>query len=274
MHWHTASGALDLSVPLFLGILNVTPDSFSDGGCFLHPGLALEQARHLVTQGARMLDLGAESTRPGAKPLAASEEWERLRPVLDVFGQSLPGIPLSLDTRHPETARRCPRIAALNDVTGFSDETMLELARQSDCGLIAMRSRMREDALHMPEYGLAGFSTSDAAIQELRVVRDRLLDAGIAPERILLDPGFGFGTTFGEDLALWNALCDLPSKLDWPVERFCIGISRKRFLAWRADQPELPPKARDVLTEAAHQEAKALGYRVFRTHTMSANSLQ
>jgi len=270
LHWHTAFGALDLSTPLFLGILNITPDSFSDGGKHREPSRALVQAQRLVSQGVRMLDVGAESTRPGAAPLGEAQEWERLAPTLKLLGQELSRIPLSLDTRHTDPARRAlaSGTSVLNDVTGFSDPAMLDLAKRSSCGLIAMRSRIRAGQLWMPDYAQAGFETAARAIQELAEVRDRLLGAGIAPARVLLDPGFGFGTTYQEDLALWEALPRLPTLLNWPVEGFCIGISRKRFLAWRAHQPGLAPKERDALTWEAHTEALELGYRVIRTHSL------
>ncbi|MBK7293852.1 MAG: dihydropteroate synthase [Holophagaceae bacterium] len=105
-------------------------------------------------------------------------------------------------------------------------------------------------------------------MRELAALRDRLCGAGIAQARILLDPGFGFGTTFQEDLALWNALPVLPGRLDWPVERLCLGVSRKRFLAVRSGLPTLPPAERDALTTQAHAQAQAWGYRVFRTHAI------
>jgi len=256
--------------PLFLGILNLTPDSFSDGGRFLEPASALAQARHLVDAGARMLDLGAESTRPGAEPLEAGDEWARLAPVIALLRRDLPGLPLSVDTRHAAVAERVLGAGArvLNDVTGFSDPAMLSLVRRQDCGLIAMRSRRAGSGFLMPPYGEPGESTADRAIAELLKVRDRLLAADLGPRRVLLDPGFGFGTTFTEDLALWQALPGLPDRLDWPVARFCVGISRKRFLAWKAGQPALPPAERDKLTAEAHAEAAAWGYRVFRTHAI------
>lgn len=268
MKWQTASGVLDLSVPLFLGILNVTPDSFSDGGEHLAPEQAVFHAGTLATEGARMLDLGAESTRPGASSVDGPQEWARLEPVLEGLTRAGNPLPLSLDTRHALPARMGldHGIAVLNDVTGFSDPGMLALARGSACGLIAMRSRVRDGALEMPDYGGSEPRSAAGAILELAAVRDRLLGAGIAPERILLDPGFGFGTTFAEDLALWRSLPDLPRLLEWPVERFCIGVSRKRFLAWRAGQPSLPAPARDALTKSAHLEAMKHGYMVFRTH--------
>jgi len=274
MQWQIASGKLDLDQPLFLGILNITPDSFSDGGRHLAPVAAEEQALHLLQDGAGVLDLGAESTRPGAAPVTPEEEWGRLWPVLDRLRWRLPAAILSLDTRHPFVAKKGLEqgVAIVNDVTGFADPALLALARESSCGLIAMRSRMKDGGLYMPEYQGNGTVSPDAAIQELQEIKKRLMNAGIASDRILLDPGFGFGTTFPEDLALWQALPMLPELLEWPVQRFCIGISRKRFLAWRAGVPSLPPAQRDELTHQAQAEALSLGYRIFRTHAVNRSS--
>lgn len=256
--------------PLFIGILNLTPDSFSDGGRFVDPSAALAQARSLAQAGARMLDLGAESTRPGSAVVDATTEWGRLEPVLAALAEILPDLPLSLDTRHAAVAERglAAGVSVINDVTGFAHPAMLELARRSPCGLIAMRSRPAGDGFLMPPYTDPAPKSAEAAFQELRAVRDRLRGAGIPHGRVLLDPGFGFGTTFAEDLALWEALPRLPEALAWPADRFCIGISRKRFLAARAATPEIPPARRDALTTAAHAEALAWGYRVFRTHVI------
>jgi len=268
--WSTGSGWLPVDTPLCLGILNITPDSFSDGGRFQEPAAALAQARRLLAQGATALDVGAESTRPGAAPVSPEAEWARLEPVLALLRAELPEVPLSLDTRHALVASRGLQagVSIINDVGAFTDPELLHVTRNSGCGLIAMRSRHEPDgSLAMPPYGLPGSLGAGPAIQELVDLRDRLLGAGIARERILLDPGFGFGTTFTEDLALWEALPRLPGALDWPVERFCVGISRKRFLAWRAGTPALPGLERDGLTARAHREAQALGYRVFRSHT-------
>ncbi len=273
MRWETGVGPLDLSEPFHLGILNLTPDSFSDGGRFQSPETALAQARLLAESGAGMLDLGAESTRPGAAPLAPDDEWQRLDLVLGHLRTDLPQVPLSLDTRHPEVAGRglAAGIAVLNDVTGFSDPGLLDLARSRSCGLIAMRSNRQGEGFHMPPYSGPGKGEPAVWADELRAVRDRLLEAGIEPERILLDPGFGFGTTYADDAALWDLLLPrLPELLDWPVERFCIGISRKRFVAFRSGQPDLAPPLRDAATESLHAEARSLGYRVFRTHALPA----
>lgn len=269
--WMTGAGRIDLAGPLPMGILNVTPDSFSDGGRYQDPAAALAQARSLAGQGARMLDVGAESTRPGAAPVGPGEEWARLEPVLALLRRELPHLPLSLDTRHAEVAARGLQagVAVINDVTGFCDPALLHVAANGGCGLVAMRCRLDGAALLMPPYGNPGHLDAKAATLELAEVRDRVLEAGVDPARVLLDPGFGFGTTFGEDLALWNALADLPGELDWPVERFCIGISRKRFLSWKAGSPAMPVVERDPLAARLHREAAALGYRVFRTHAVT-----
>lgn len=256
--------------PLFLGILNLTPDSFSDGGRFMAPEAALAQGRILVAAGAGMLDLGAESTRPGALPLDARTEWDRVQPVLAALRVALPDIPLSLDTRHALVAAKglAAGVSVINDVTGFSDPDMLALAATFSCGLIAMRSRSQGKGFHMPPYEDPAPKTATPALVELCEVRDRLRAAGIRADRILLDPGFGFGTTFAEDLALWQALPQVPALLEWPSDRICLGLSRKRFLAARAGTPGLPPDQRDGLTASAHAEALSWGYRVFRTHAI------
>lgn len=279
MPWRISSrpgGRLPLQDPLFLGILNATPDSFSDGGRYVDPDAALAHGVELVRQGARMLDLGGESTRPGAAPVPEEEEWARLEPLLARLREKLPGISLSVDTRRASVAERAldAGAAVLNDVTGFRDDAMLRLARERDCGLIAMRSRMAGDALSMPPYDGPGETTAERAIAELREVRDLLLGAGIDRERILLDPGFGFGTTAREDAALWEALPELPALLDWPPERICIAISRKRFVAARSGGSVLPPPERDAATARAHGEAAALGFRVFRTHALPAPAIR
>ncbi len=265
-HW----GPLLQGGPLFIGILNLTPDSFSDGGQYLDPDAALAHALDLVRQGARLLDLGAESTRPGALTVDPVTEWNRLEPVLSALMGCLPNLPLSLDTRHADVAARglAKGVSVINDVTGFSDPDMLALARASTCGLIAMRSRRLGPGFHMPPYDDPAPRAAAEAIQELCEVRNRLHRAEIAEDRVLLDPGFGFGTTYLEDLALWEALPDLPKAMAWPGDRLCLGLSRKRFLAARAGTPGLPPAQRDGLTHTAHAEAFAWGYQVFRTHTI------
>jgi dihydropteroate synthase len=136
---------------------------------------------------------------------------------------------------------------------------MVSLAASSGCGLIAMRSRLEGGRFVMPPYGEAGERTAIRALEELDEVHARLENAGIAESRVALDPGFGFGTTFTEDLAMWNALSTIPHRL-------CVGVSRKRFTAWNAGKPDLPAAERDGLTAALHTEAAASGIRIFRSH--------
>ncbi|MBP1626045.1 MAG: dihydropteroate synthase [Holophagaceae bacterium] len=259
--------------PLYLGILNLTPDSFSDGGRFFSLENALAQATHLVNAGAGILDLGAESTRPGSAYVSPEEEWRRIAPVLARLRAELPGIPLSLDTRHASTARLAldHGVSILNDVAGLRDPAMLALAAEKGCDVIAMRSRMEGETFLMPPYDDPSPRTADKAIEELAQVRDRLLQAGFSRDRILLDPGFGFGTTYLEDLALWECLPTLPERLAWPAGRFCIAVSRKRFLSRMAGVPQLPPDQRDGLTDEAHRSAMAWGYRIFRTHALPSS---
>ncbi len=259
------------SGPFCIGILNLTPDSFSDGGRFLDPEAALRQGRALAAAGAGMLDLGAESTRPGAAPVDGEEEWRRLEPVLGLLRSELPDLPLSVDTRRAATAARALAggAAVLNDVGGFADPAMRALAGGCSCGLIAMRSRCLAGTLWMPPYDGPAVGGAGPLVEELRAVRLRLLEAGLDPGRILLDPGFGFGTTYSEDLALWEALPGLPAGLDWPVARFCLGVSRKRFVARRfGGGPQQPPADRDAATARAHQQALGWGFRVFRSHAV------
>jgi dihydropteroate synthase len=255
--------------PTFLGILNLTPDSFSDGGRWVSAEAALARAVALVGAGARILDLGAESTRPGAEPVSEDEEWHRLEPLIRALGTALPTIPLSLDTRHAGVAARglAAGIAILNDVTGFQGD-MLALARRCGAPLLAMRSRIRGGSFWMPPYEGPGETSADRAIRELGEVRDRLLGAGIPRDRIVLDPGFGFGTTWTEDRALWDALPELAERLAWPRDRICLGISRKRFTAHMAGDPGLAPGDRDAITARLHARAAGLGYRLLRTHAL------
>ena len=298
MYWRLPRNQVHLGRPCYLAILNLTPDSFSDGGLFLDPVNAINRGRELLAQGAHIIDIGAESTRPGSRPVAPDEEWARIAPVLIGLRKEHPDCTLSIDTRHPEVASLAINAGAdiINDVTGFQDAEMLDLASNSNCGLIAMRIRIIDGKIWMPEYSEQFNSwprygnrrtlpavkrasqaklddidptpkKADSAIQELKIVKERLLSAGIEPERILLDPGFGFGTTFLEDQALWHALPKMPAKLEWPVERFCIGISRKRFVAhsFGVDKNTLL----DAKTAEMHKNALNIGYKVFRTHAMT-----
>jgi dihydropteroate synthase len=268
MFWKLPVKSIDLESTCYLAILNLTPDSFSDGGLYLKPESAIVHGKELLVQGAQIIDIGAESTRPGAQPVTPQEEWARIAPVIESLRYDYPSCTLSIDTLHPEVARLGLESGAnvINDVTGFRDSEMLNLATHTDCGLIAMRARILNGSIWMPNYSDPSPKNASKAVEELEIVKKRLLDAGIAPERILLDPGFGFGTTFLEDQAIWDALPMLPTLLDWPVERFCIGISRKRFVAHKFGVEG--NKMLDAKTAEMHDKAISIGYKVFRTHSL------
>jgi len=268
MFWRLARTQVRLCGPCYLAILNLTPDSFSDGGAHSDPKSAADKGLRLLAQGAQVIDIGAESTRPGARPVDAQEEWARLAPVIDILRSKKPDAILSIDTRHAEVARLALEAGAdvINDVTGFRDPEMLGLASTAGCGLVAMRSRLKEGRIWMPDYSDPSPKTAHAATAETRDIKERLFGAGIEPERVLLDPGFGFGTTFLEDRALWDALPDLPAMLEWPVERFCVGVSRKRFVAHKYGVGG--NESLDAKTAELHTIAMKAGYMVFRTHLL------
>jgi dihydropteroate synthase len=268
MHWQLPCRQLDLGQPRYLAIINLTQDSFSDGGMLPTTEDAIAYGEELLRQGAHVLDIGAESTRQGSKPVGHEEQWTRIAPVLDVLKKNNQGCILSIDTRCPKVASLALESGAdiINDVTGFRNPDMLEAAKKSGCGLIAMRSRVENGHIVMPEYFEPTPKTADAAVRELDEIKDRLLTAGIPPERILLDPGFGFGTTFLEDQSLWGTLREMPSLLGWPVERFCIGISRKRFVSRKYGVQGNDPL--DKKTDELHSQAAEMGYKVYRTHSL------
>jgi len=195
-----------------IGIVNVTPDSFSDGGRFLHPADALAQARYLVASGADALDIGAESTRPGFSPVDEAEELSRLLPALRAIVSALPGIPLSVDTTKPAVARAALALApvAINDVSGLMAEGMLALARETRAPWVLMRPAS------VPPREMAAFFRRQLTS----------LDPP-ASQALALDPGIGFGTTREEDFRLLEEGVRSLSPFARPV---WIGVSRKRVV--------------------------------------------
>lgn len=212
-------------LPRLMGIINVTPDSFSDGGRFAAADAAVEHALQLAADGADVLDVGGESTRPGALPVTPDEERARILPVIERLARRTT-IPLSVDTRHADVARAAldAGAAIVNDVSAAThDPHMLDLCRDAGCGLVLMHMRgtpatMQED----PRY--------DDVVREVRDYLAARLDAcaaaGIPPERILLDPGIGFGKTADHNIALLTSIAALHE----PGRPLLIGHSRKRFL--------------------------------------------
>lgn len=206
-----------------MGIVNVTPNSFSDGGQFLDPARAIEHGLRLHGEGADFVDVGGESTRPGAEPVAAAEELRRVIPVVEALAQK--GVAVSVDTLKPEVMRAAIEAgcAVVNDVNGFRAPGAIEAVASAGVGVIVMHMRgtpatMQKD----PQYDdvvseVSSFLASRAAALEA---------AGVAAGRIVLDPGFGFGKTVEHNKALFRALPALAS-LGYPI---LVGLSRKKMI--------------------------------------------
>ncbi len=218
-----------------MGIVNVTPDSFSDGGRFFSREAAVEHALQLAEEGAEILDVGGESTRPGAAPVEAGEQLRRVLPVIDALARRT-AVPVSIDTSKAEVAREAIAAGAqiINDVTGLIDPAMIEVAARSQSGVCAMHMQgtpqtMQDD----PRYG--------DVVQEVRdylmARRDELEAAGISRQRIALDPGIGFGKRTEHNLALLSAAWQL-HELGCPV---LVGHSRKGFLREVLGDPRADP---------------------------------
>ena len=212
-------------LPRLMGIVNVTPNSFSDGGRFLDPTAAIEHGRELVRQGAEILDVGGESTQPYAESVAVDEELRRVLPVVAAPGPP-PAGPVSIDTSKAAVARAALEAGAeiINDVTGLEgDPDMVPLARTSQAGLCIMHMQGTPATMQVgPTYGNVVAEVADYLAQR----RERLIADGIDPARICLDPGIGFGKTHAHNLELLRA-CGPMRRLGAPI---LVGPSRKGFI--------------------------------------------
>lgn len=213
------------SGPAIMGILNVTPDSFSDGGKFFTPTQAVEQALRMEDAGADILDIGGESTRPYSESVAADDELARIEPVITALAERV-SIPISIDTSKSSVARAAIALGAeiLNDVTGLEgDEAMPSLAAQTEVGVCAMHMQGTPQTMQdAPSYE----SVVRDILQYLRQRDAKLLEAGIAAERICLDPGIGFGKTHEHNIELLQQV-EAFHELDRPL---LVGHSRKGFI--------------------------------------------
>jgi dihydropteroate synthase len=216
--------SLVLERPLIMGVVNVTPDSFSDGGRFLSTHQAVEHARMLVEEGADILDIGGESSRPGAEPVGLDEELRRVMPVLEQLAQ-LP-IPVSVDTCKPEVMRRAIAAGAamVNDITALREPGALEAVAESQAAVCLMHMQGEPRTMQQdPHYQDVLTEVTAFLAQRVEAVRQ----AGIARERIVIDPGFGFGKKTGHNLELLRGLRRIAG-LGQPV---LVGLSRKSLFA-------------------------------------------
>lgn len=263
--WRIHGTDHDLSTRgMVMGIVNVTPDSFSDGGRFLDSGRAVEHALKLVADGADILDIGGESTRPGAEPVEEAEELRRVLPVIRAV-RSATSTLISIDTMKAAVARAALDAGAdiINDVTGLrGDSAMPRVAASCDAGLVIMHMIGTPRTMQQqPEYADVVHEVQDYFQDRLRSLeRD-----GIDPARIVLDPGFGFGKTLDHNVALMRALPEL-SVGGRPL---LVGVSRKSMIARLIESDELDD--RDWPTVALTAHARGLGARLVRVHDVKPN---
>ena len=268
MIWETPKRTFDLSARgLIMGVLNVTPDSFSDGGQWLRPDVALAHAEQMIAEGAEIIDVGGESTRPGADPVSEMEELRRTLPIIAELGR-LPGhgerFLVSIDTMKPNVARQAVSAGAaiINDVGGLRDEAMLHAVKETGAAVVVMHMQGEPRTMQAaPHY-------KDAA-REVRdffcATYDRCVNSGVPASRIAFDPGIGFGKTVEHNLTLLRRLPEL-SVHDRPI---VCGVSRKSFLGKITGTTAL--EDREWPTVALTSYGRERGARVFRVHDVKPN---
>jgi dihydropteroate synthase len=263
--WRTRHAVLSTADhTLVMGIVNVTPDSFSDGGTWENVDAAIRRGRELLAAGADIIDVGGESTRPGAEGVPVDEEIRRVVPVVE--GLAAYGAVVSVDTSKPEVAAAAIVAGAgiVNDVTGLADDAMRGICAGGEVGVVIMHMRGSPRTMQAdPRY-------EDVVADVASFLADRAgmaLDAGIGRDRIVVDPGIGFGKTFDHNLALLGDLDAIGG--GFPV---LVGTSRKRFLGEVLDRAGRPsePGDRDIATAATVALAVAGGASIVRVHDVAS----
>ncbi len=257
---HCGKYRLPLARPLIMGIINCTPDSFSGDGLAFDVDRAVDQAKRFLTDGADMLDIGGESSRPGADVVSVEDELRRVIPVIEALADC--GAPLSVDTVKPEVMREALRAGAtfINDINALQSPGALEVAARSDAGICLMHMLGAPGTMQdAPAYGNVVAEVSDFLQGRCAAA----LAAGIARERIVIDPGFGFGKTAEHNLRLLQGLPHLVD-LGYPV---LVGLSRKSLLGKLTGRPVTERMAASV---AAALVSVAKGAKVVRVHDVGA----
>ena len=265
MQLHSANRVLDLSSPVVMGILNITPDSFSDGGVFFaHKQAQLDHCLHaaekMLADGARVLDIGGESTRPNAQPVSSQEEMARVLPVVEAIAARL-DVVISVDTSNPQVMREAAALGAgmINDVRALQREGALQTAAQTGLPVCLMHMQGEpENMQDNPHYDDVVTDVT-AWLQQRAAV---CVQAGIAPQNILLDPGFGFGKTLEHNLDLLRRL-DVLAQLPYPL---LVGLSRKSIAGKLTGKPV---EERLPASLALAQMALDRGARILRVHDVA-----
>lgn len=249
---------LDLTGPQVMGILNVTPDSFTDGGQFINPQRALERARQMVAAGAAIIDIGGESTRPGAEAVAVEEELRRVIPLVEILADELP-VPVSVDTSKPEVMRAAVAAGAgmLNDVYGLRQPGALEAAAESGVPVCIMHMQGEPRSMQAnPQYEDVVAEVTGFLLERAHAA----IASGVARENIVLDPGFGFGKNLEHNLLLLKHL-DRLAMHGYPV---LAGLSRKRMIGSLLGDVPLDQRLHGSVAAAAIAAMK--GARIVRVH--------
>ena len=249
MLWNVRTKILTLDHPRWMGIVNVTPDSFSDGGRFLQPSAAVDHALRLIADGADIIDLGGESSRPGSDGISAEEELHRVLPVLRQLRKLLPEVPISVDTTKADVAREVLAAGAdiINDVSGLSDPEMIAVLRETGAGYCLMHTQgIPKTMQDNPQY-------TDVVGEVFGFLKNRhetMIRSGIVPETIAVDPGLGFGKTADHNWQLVENIACF-HRLGAPI---LVGHSRKRFIAERFSDCELGTRlvSRQLIESGVH----------------------
>jgi dihydropteroate synthase len=268
MIWKLRDRSVNLSRSgLVMGVLNVTPDSFSDGGQFVDEEAAFRHAVRMAEEGAAILDIGGESSRPGSEPVPLEEEIRRVIPIIKRVRRAFPELLLSIDTYKSETARQALEAGAdiINDISALrADARMIDVLKGSDAGVILMHMRGTPKTMQIePRY--------DDVVREvldfLRHRRDDLVRAGIDPTRIAIDPGYGFGKRIEHNAELVREIGQF-TELGQPI---VVGISRKSMIAHLLGDPKLRSEDRMWPTVALTSLLREKGARIFRVHDVRPN---
>lgn len=261
MIWKCSQYSFDAKMPIIMGILNLTPDSFSDGGSYPTPEDAIARGLQMVEEGALIIDVGGESTRPGATPVTEKEECARVLDVVKALARK--GVCVSIDTRHAPVARAALEAGAsiINDVSGFRDPAMVDLAASCEAGLVVMHMG-GDDPRTMQNEPV--YEDVVAEVRDyLKAQADNLIAHGVARERICLDPGPGFGKTAKQTVELMRNFHEF-NRLGFPT---MVAVSRKSYIGEAYQIKD--PKERDSASAAEALMACELGASVIRTHNVA-----
>lgn len=255
--------SLDLARPHIMGILNVTPDSFSDGGKYNHKEQALQYALQMIKDGATIIDIGGESTRPGATPVSIKEELQRVIPVVEALAQH--DVIISVDTSEPEVIRQAVKKGAhiWNDVRALSRPDALAVAAELDIPVVIMHMRGEPTTMNQ----LANYEdVVEEVLRELTVRVEAAIAAGVRADNIIIDPGFGFAKNASHNLKLLQDFWRL-NELGYPV---LSALSRKRFIGEALEGAEV--KDRIIGSVTAHLLSIQQGASIVRVHDVKATS--